>query len=126
MHRFAFLFVALAIVTVVIACRVDPLHPIKAPHGLGGDDAEPATPHLDGRPSRTLPEAPPPPPPTDDGVQIVTPFLPQLDVAEDDALTLEAVGGVAPYTWSLEGDDVPGLTLDASSGALLGAVATSG
>jgi hypothetical protein len=52
--------------------------------------------------------------------------LPSAIVGQSYNQTLTAVGGVAPYQWSAGSGFPPGLTLNASSGAITGAPTTAG
>src|SRR5918993_987153 len=76
--------------------------------------------------SRTLSitvSAPPAPPPPN----ITTTSLPDARRNKSYSRTLQATGGVAPYTWSLaSGALPPGLSLNASTGAISGTPTTRG
>ena len=67
--------------------------------------------------------APPAPPP----LNITTASLPDARRNKSYSRTLQATGGVAPYTWSLaSGALPPGLSLNASTGAISGTPTTRG
>jgi hypothetical protein len=58
---------------------------------------------------------------------IVTSSLPAGEVGKDYSGLIEAVGGTAPYAWSIaSGVLPPGLSLDAASGAISGTPSSSG
>lgn len=62
-----------------------------------------------------------------DGVDIVTPSLPDGTTGVGYAETLEAAGGTAPYLWSVASGNLPaGLTLDPETGTIAGTPAMSG